>query len=299
MLEYKKILLNVLENGKERTDRTGTGTLSIRSANFEFDMSKGEFPLLTTKRVSFKNVIGELLWMLNGSSSIYELQRFTFGPCLEEDCKAKRTIWHPNFEKQTKALGYKFGDMGPLYGKQFRHFGEHDIGAAKHTISKVDSKYVDQVAEMLKEAKENPTSRRLLVSLWNPVDIPLMTLPPCHWAHEIYIEDGKLSLTWMQRSVDTLLGLPYNIAFYGMLLLIYCSILDLEPGILEGRLSNVHIYKDHIEQCKEQLSRECRPLPWAVLPDIQSINDLKELYAKDFVLHDYNPHPAIKGKMSA
>lgn len=295
MKAYKEILERVLTEGKERTDRTGTGTISIRSASFVHDMSEG-FPLLTTKKVSFKNVVGELLWMLSGSTDIYELQKFTHG----KDCPTTtQTIWHPNFEVQTKALGYSGGELGPVYGEQYRNFGQHRISPTGTTATVEGGKYVDQVRNMLELARKEPTSRRLLVSLWNPVDQELMTLPPCHWAHELYIEEGKLNLTWTQRSVDVFLGKPYNIAFYGMLLLIYCAILDLGPGILEGRLSNVHIYKDHIEQCKIQKVRDCRQLPKVVLPNISSIDDLKDLYASDFEIYEYNPHPPIKAKMSA
>lgn len=292
MKAYKEILEKVLTEGKERTDRTGTGTISIRSASFVHDMSEG-FPLLTTKKVNFNAVVAELLWFLCGSSNLQDLRDLTHG-----EGSSAWTIWQPNNDVQSKELGYKNGELGAIYGKQWRQFGQHR--KVNGTLQKIDNcKYVDQIANLIEEAKEDPTSRRLLVSAWNPVDLPIMTLPPCHMMFELYVEDGKLDLVWKQRSVDVFLGLSFNIASYATLLLLLAKVLNLGLGVLEGQLTNVHIYNDHIEQVKEQLTREPRDLPQLIVPEINTLEDIEQLVPADFKLVNYSPHPFIKAKMSA
>lgn len=292
MKAYSDILRTIIDYGEERGDRTGTGTKSIFSSTFVHDLSKG-FPLLTGKEMNLHLIVAELVWFLKGNTNVDVLRELTWGLGSK-----KKTIWDANYDNQGVALGYSKGELGPIYGKQWRGFGSYY--KTEHGNLKPSGVIVDQLQDIITEAKRNPESRRLLVSAWNPLELDKMALPPCHWAFELYISNGKLNLKWHQRSVDVFLGLPFNIASYALLAHILASILGLEPGLLIGDLSNVHIYSNHIDQVMEYLSRDTRELPSLVMP---KLNDLDEITSykfdlKSIFVEGYNPHPSIKAPMA-
>lgn len=290
MKQYKELLTHILAEGTERGDRTGTGTISIFDARFEHDLREG-FPAMTTKTLFWKGVVGELLWFLSGSSNVDTLREYTHGLL-----GRGKTIWDDNYNNQAKDLGYRRGELGPVYGRQWRAFGVYEI--TENGGTSLIGEGIDQIALLLDEAKKNPESRRLLVSAWNPLAVNISALPPCHWAFELYIDNGFLDLKWHQRSVDVFLGLSFNIASYALLLSIFAKLLELTPRKLVGDLTNVHIYKNHIEQVKEQLTREPRTLPKLIMPEFSSLAELKHLEARDFKLEGYYPHPPIKAIMA-
>ena len=288
-LDYKDLLEDVLKNGIEKEDRTGTGTLSLFGKSIRHDMSDG-FPVLTTKRMPLKTISTELKWFLKGDTNIKYL--------LDNNCH----IWdgdaykkycdiclfdlddpmHKNdfLEKVQNDPAYMhYGLLGPIYGAQWRSWG--------------GKKYIDQIAYLIENLKNNPDSRRLLVSAWNVEDLRKMTLPPCHYSFQCYVADGKLSLMWNQRSADLFLGVPFNISSYGLLLHLLCKETRLEPGELIGRFGDIHLYNNHIEQAKEQINRNSFDLP-----------ELKvscyDIYRGDFdaELLNYESHPAIKAPLS-
>ncbi|MBA2872347.1 thymidylate synthase [Anoxybacillus calidus] len=263
MKQYLDLLNDILENGVKKDDRTGTGTLSVFGRQLRFDLQKG-FPLLTTKKLHIRSIIHELLWFLSGDTNIKYLQENGV------------TIWDEWADEN--------GDLGPVYGAQWRSWK----GA--------DGQTIDQISEVIEQIKTNPNSRRLLVSAWNVAEIDKMKLPPCHYAFQFYVADGKLSCMWQQRSVDTFLGLPFNIASYALLTHMIAQQCDLEVGELIFTGGDVHLYLNHIEQAKLQLTREPRPLPKLVIkrkPD--SIFDYK---FEDFEIVDYDPHPHIKAPVA-
>jgi thymidylate synthase len=263
MKQYLDLLNDILENGVKKDDRTGTGTLSVFGRQLRFDLQKG-FPLLTTKKLHIRSIIHELLWFLSGDTNIKYLQENGV------------TIWDEWADEN--------GDLGPVYGAQWRSWK----GA--------DGQTIDQISEVIKQIKTNPNSRRLLVNAWNVAEIDKMKLPPCHYAFQFYVVDGKLSCMWQQRSVDTFLGLPFNIASYALLTHMIAQQCDLEVGELIFTGGDVHLYLNHIEQAKLQLTREPRPLPKLVIkrkPD--SIFDYK---FEDFEIVDYHPHPHIKAPVA-
>lgn len=283
MEQYNELVRYVLENGEETDDRTGTGTISVFGQMLRFDLQKG-FPAVTTKKLAWKSVVGELLWFLAGSTNIYDLSEFTHG------VRDKRTIWHPNYEKQAIDLGYEDGELGPVYGAQWRYF----------TANNWSSDEIDQIANLVKGIQENPYSRRHLVSAWNPLQLDEMALPPCHYSFGVQItKRGKLNLFFTMRSNDVFLGLPFNIASYALLAHILAQVTGYEVGELVYFGADVHIYKDHIEQCKEQILREPLPLPTLVMPDFVSITEVLNYKASDFILENYQHHPALTGNMSA
>lgn len=283
MEQYNDLVKYVLENGEETDDRTGTGTISVFGETLRFDLQKG-FPAVTTKRLAWRAVVGELLWMLSGSTNIYTLSEFTHG------VRDKRTIWHPNYEKQAIDLGYEDGELGPVYGAQWRAF----------TANNWNSDIVDQVWRLIEGIKNDPYSRRHLVSAWNPLQLEEMALPPCHYSWGVKItKSGKLNLFFTMRSNDVFLGLPFNIASYALLAHILASITGYEVGELVYFGADVHIYKDHIEQCEEQITREPYPLPRLVMPKITRLEDVYKYNAFDFKLEGYQHHPALVGNMSA
>lgn len=276
MQNYLELMQDVLDNGEEIDDRTGTGTLSVFGRMLRWDLQKG-FPAITTKKLAWKSVVGELLWFLEGSTNVHRLAQLTHGD------PNKRTIWHPNYEKQGKELGYEAGELGPVYGYQWRNF----YG-------------VDQIRNLLTQIHQDPFGRRHLVSAWNPADLHKMALPPCHYSFGVKItRDGKLNLFFTMRSNDVFLGLPFNIASYALLAHILAHLTGYEVGELVYFGSDVHIYKDHIEQCKEQLTREEFPLPTLSMPHFTSLWDLTQYTSAAFVLEDYQSHGAISAKMSA
>ncbi len=245
------------------SDRTGTGTLSIFGAQARFDLRE-RFPLLTTKKLHLKSIIHELLWFLRGETNVCYLNEHGV------------TIWDEWADKE--------GNLGRVYGAQWRDWR----GA--------DGMHVDQIDKVISEIKENPSSRRLIVSAWNPAEIDEMALPPCHVLFQFYVNDGELSCQLYQRSADLFLGVPFNIASYSLLTMMVAQVCDLKPGDFVHTFGDLHLYSNHLEQAREQLTRQCRPLPRMNLnPRVKNINDFR---FEDFELVDYNPHPSIKAPIA-
>ncbi len=263
MRQYIDLLDHILENGTQKGDRTGTGTLSCFGYQMRFDLSEG-FPVCTTKKLHLRSIIHELLWFLSGDTNIKYLK--------ENGVR----IWDEWADEN--------GDLGPVYGYQWRSW----------PTSSGDS--VDQISRLVEMIKTNPNSRRLMVSAWNCEFIEDMALPPCHTMFQFYVADGKLSCQLYQRSADTFLGVPFNIASYALLTLMLAQVCDLEPGDFVHTFGDVHLYNNHIEQAKLQLTREPRPLPqMKINPEVKNIFDFK---FEDFQLVNYDPHPHIKAEVS-
>ena len=274
--------------GNEKEDRTGIGTLSYFGDTFRHDMSKG-FPLLTTKKMAIKTMMAELKWFLKGKTNIRELlfegcdiwtgdaYKTYQRACLYELEREELTL--DEFRKKIKkdySFATVWGELGPIYGKQWKDFNG-----------------VDQIKELIKNIKENPNSRRLMVNAWNVGELNQMVLPPCHYGFQCYVNDGKLSLMWNQRSVDVFLGLPFNIASYGTLLLLLCEETGLQPGDLIGSFGDIHLYKNHLEQAHEQIKRESYKLPTIRL---KSVDVLEGEF--DYSIIDYESHPTIKAPLN-
>ncbi|MDH5643974.1 MAG: thymidylate synthase, partial [Gemmatimonadota bacterium] len=258
MKPYLDLLQHVLDHGSEKSDRTGTGTLSVFGHQMRFDLSEG-FPLVTTKKVHLKSIVHELLWFLKGDTNIAYLKENGV------------SIWDEWADER--------GDLGPVYGYQWRSWptpnGEH----------------VDQIANVMDQITNNPDSRRILVSAWNVADIPKMALAPCHVMFQFYVADGKLSCQLYQRSADLFLGVPFNIASYALLTMMIAHVADLALGDFIHTFGDAHIYTNHMEQVQLQLSRDVRPLPTMKLnPDVKKLEDFRY---EDFVLENYDPHPRI------
>jgi len=263
MKQYLDLLQHVLDHGILKEDRTGTGTHSVFGYQMRFDLQDG-FPLLTTKKLHLKSIIHELLWFLKGDTNVKYLQ-----------ANGVR-IWNEWADEN--------GDLGHIYGYQWRSWPDYDGG------------HIDQIKEAIDTIQNNPDSRRIIVSAWNVADLPQMNLPPCHAFFQFYVANGKLSLQLYQRSADIFLGVPFNIASYALLLMMVAQVTGLEAGDFVHTLGDAHIYNNHIEQAREQLSREPRALPKMKLnPNVKSIFDFKY---EDFELTDYNPHPHIAGKVA-
>ena len=263
MKQYLDLLRHILADGHRKDDRTGTGTISSFGYQMRFDLQKG-FPLLTTKKVHLKSIIHELLWFLAGDTNARTLQ------------KEGVRIWNEWADPD--------GDLGHIYGYQWRSWPGYDGG------------FIDQMPEAVETIKHNPDSRRIIVSSWNVGDLGNMNLPPCHAFFQFYVDRGRLSLQLYQRSADSFLGVPFNIASYALLTMMVAQVCGLEPGEFIHTLGDVHIYLNHLEQVNLQLKRDPRPLPKMVINP-----DVKDLYAfrySDFRLEDYNPWPAIKGEVS-
>ena len=266
MRQYHDLLRLVLEEGQPRADRTGTGTLSIFGAQTRFDLrpSGPGFPLLTTKKLHLKSIIHELLWFLRGDTNIKYLNEHGV------------TIWDEWADEK--------GNLGRVYGAQWRDW----LGA--------NGARVDQIDNVIAQIKKNPDSRRLIVSAWNPAEIEKMALPPCHVLFQFYVQDGELSCQLYQRSCDLFLGVPFNIASYALLTMMMAQVVDLTPGDFVHTFGDLHLYNNHLEQAREQLTRECRPLPrMKINPAVKNIHDFK---FEDFELVDYNPHPSIKAPIA-
>lgn len=263
MKPYLTLLRHILDNGHVKEDRTGTGTISTFGYQMRFDLSKG-FPLLTTKKVHLKSIIYELLWLLAGDTNVHYLQEHGV------------RIWNEWADPD--------GSLGHIYGYQWRSWPDYNGG------------FIDQISEAVKTIKENPDSRRIIVSAWNVADLNNMNLPPCHAFFQFYVSEGKLSLQLYQRSADCFLGVPFNIASYALLCMMMAQVCDLEPGEFIHTLGDAHVYTNHLEQVREQLTREPRPLPRMILnSEVKNIFDFKY---EDFTLEGYDPHPAIKGVVS-
>jgi thymidylate synthase len=263
MQEYHDLLRLVLEKGEPRADRTGTGTLSVFGAQARFDLRE-KFPLLTTKKLHLKSIIHELLWFLRGDTNVRSLN------------EKGVTIWDEWADEN--------GDLGPVYGAQWIRWR----GA--------DGAIVNQIDSVIAEIKRNPDSRRLIVNAWNVAEINKMALPPCHVLFQFYVHDGELSCQLYQRSADLFLGVPFNIASYALLTMMVAQVCDLRPGEFIHTFGDLHLYQNHLDQAREQLSRQFRPLPRMQLnAAVKSIYDFR---FEDFVLSDYDPHPAIKAPIA-
>jgi thymidylate synthase len=263
MKQYHNLLQHILDNGTQKSDRTGTGTISCFGYQMRFDLSEG-FPLVTTKKLHLKSIIYELLWFLNGDTNTKYLN--------ENGVK----IWDEWADTE--------GELGPVYGKQWRSFA----GANGETV--------DQITWLINEIKRNPDSRRLVVSAWHPVDLPKMALSPCHCLFQFYVADGKLSCQLYQRSADTFLGVPFNIASYALLTMMIAQVCDLGYGDFVHTFGDVHLYNNHIEQTQLQLSREPRDLPTMKINS--NVKDIFSFKYEDFTLENYNPYPHIKAEVS-
>ena len=294
MQQYHKLIKHILDHGITKSDRTGTGTISVFGTQLRFDLSAG-FPLVTTKFVPFKSVLSELLWFLEGSTDERRLAEIYYGQQRNE-LIGKQTIWTANADKQGKDLGYLNSDqykhLGPVYGRQWRLFGYQEGNTS------LESSGVDQIAQVIEQIKSNPDSRRHLVSAWNVSDLDRMALPPCHYAFQFYVSEGKLSCMFNMRSVDVFLGLPFDIASYALLTMMIAQVCDLELGELIFIGADTHIYLNHLEQVNELLSRDPNhyKLPTVVIDSsIKSIDDFR---MEHFTLVDYQYYPAIKAPMA-
>jgi thymidylate synthase len=292
MKQYLDFLQHILTNGSEKNDRTSTGTISTFGTQMRFDLKEG-FPLLTTKKVHLKSIIHELLWIISGDTNIQYLVKNNVRIWNEWPYEAYKK--HPEYKgesmmefvekiKTDDRFALKHGDLGPVYGHQWRHF---DAG---------EGTFVDQLQNVIEDIKTNPSSRRLIVSAWNPLMIDKMALPPCHMMFHFYVNNGTLSLLLYQRSGDAFLGIPFNIASYSLLLMMVAQVTNLEVGEFVHTVGDAHIYNNHLTQVQEQLSRTPRPLPTMKLNKARTTID--EFVYDDFTLEDYHPHPAIKGKVS-
>ena len=263
MKQYLNLLNKIMTEGAVKTDRTGTGTKSIFGHQMRFDLSEG-FPLLTTKKLHLKSIIHELLWFLSGSTNIKYLQ----------DNGVR--IWNEWADEN--------GELGPVYGHQWRSWPTADGG------------HIDQIAQIVDQIKHTPDSRRIMCCAWNVADVPQMALPPCHCLFQIYVADGKLSLQLYQRSADTFLGVPFNIASYALLLMMMAQVCGLQPGEFIHTTGDTHLYLDHLEQAELQMTRTPRALPrMQINPDVKDIFSFKY---EDFQLTDYDPWPHIKATVS-
>ncbi|TVQ90868.1 MAG: thymidylate synthase [Bacteroidetes bacterium] len=262
MQQYLQLMKHVLDTGVKKEDRTGTGTLSVFGYQMRFNLSEG-FPLVTTKKLHLKSIIYELLWFLKGDTNIRYLKENGV------------SIWDEWADEN--------GNLGPVYGAQWRSW-------------KSANSSIDQISRLVEQIKTNPDSRRHMVSAWNVGEIDKMALPPCHILFQFYVANGKLSCQLYQRSADIFLGVPFNIASYALFTMMIAQACDLEPGDFVHTFGDAHLYSNHLEQAKLQLSREPRPLPKMIInPEVKNIFDFK---FEDFSLHDYNPHPHIKAKVA-
>ena len=300
MKQYHDLMQRVLDEGVQKGDRTGTGTLSVFGHQMRFNLQDG-FPLVTTKKVHLKSIVHELLWFLQGDTNIKYLvengvniwndwpyQSYLKQNNLENQYPKYSREWKDQMKefvqriKEDQTFADQYGELGPVYGRQWRNF-----------------EGVDQISQLLNDIKTNPNSRRLLVSAWNPKEIPIMAksgLPPCHTIFQFYVANGKLSCQLYQRSADIFLGVPFNIASYALLTMMIAQVCGYQAGEFIHTFGDAHIYNNHVEQLELQLSRDIRPLPtMKINPSIKNIEDFT---FEDFTLENYNPHPHIKGKVA-
>ena len=309
MKNYLELLTDVLNNGEERHDRTGVGTISVFGRSLRFNLKDG-FPAVTTKKLAWKSVVSELLWFLEGSTNEHRLAEIKNDnkPYDQLTETEKKTIWTLNSENQGKSLGYGNGELGPIYGYNWRHWkalagnGHSKFGK---TITYAIQEF-DQLTNVINEIKNNPHSRRLLVSAWNVPELENMALPPCHYSFQFYVsgpENQYLSLLFNMRSTDAFLGAPFNIASYALLLHIIAKMTGKIPLELIGNFGDAHIYKNHIDVVKEQLKRTPHQLPKLVMPDIHyqelSLDEvLKSVKSSDFKLENYIHDDTLKAQMA-
>jgi thymidylate synthase len=263
MRQYLDLMERILADGVEKHDRTGTGTLSVFGHQMRFDLEQG-FPLTTTKKLHLKSIVYELLWFLAGDTNVKYLNDHGV------------TIWDEWADER--------GELGPVYGRQWRSWPAPDGGT------------IDQIANVVQAIRRNPDSRRLIVTAWNPADVDRMALPPCHCLFQFYVANGRLSCQLYQRSADVFIGVPFNIASYALLTMMVAQVTGLEPGEFIWTGGDCHLYRDHLEQARLQLSRAPRQLPRMVLDP--AATDLFAFRYQDFSLHDYDPHPHIKAKVA-
>ncbi len=286
MKQYLDFLQHILNKGSQKPDRTDVGIISTFGYQMRFDLTEG-FPLLTTKKVHFKSIVHELLWFISGDTNIKYLVDNNVRIWNEWPFKNYQKT--PDYQGETMAefvekiktdldFAKKHGNLGPVYGKQWRDFFGYD-----------------QLMNIIDQIKTNPQSRRLIVSSWNPAELSSMALPPCHMMFQFYVIDNRLSLQMYQRSADAFLGVPFNIASYALLLMMVAKVCGLVPHEFVHTIGDAHIYLNHLEQVHMQLSRTPRPLPKLVLADKSTIEDFKY---EDIILENYNPHPSIKGKVA-
>jgi thymidylate synthase len=276
---YLELLRTTLEHGRERADRTGVGTVGIFGHQMRFSLRDG-FPLLTTKKLHLRSIIHELLWFISGDTHVDSLTQHGV------------TIWNDwATAEQCARFGRQAGDLGPVYGHQWRNFG---------ATRKPDGSYAadgtDQLSALLRDIRANPESRRLIVSGWNPAEATQVALPPCHTLFQFYVQDGELSCQLYQRSADIFLGVPFNIASYALLTLMVAQVSGLKPGDFVHTLGDAHLYKNHLEQAREQLQREPKPLPRMHLDP--SVRDLFAFRYEHFRLEGYDPHPHIRAEIA-
>ena len=277
MKNYLNLLNKILTEGEETQDRTGTGTLSLFGEHLTFDLRE-KFPAVTTKTLAWNPCRAELKWFLEGSTNVERLRDLTHGVGVQKWC-----IWDPNYNDQAVNMGYENGELGPVYGKQWRNFGG-----------------VDQIAVLIDSLTNDPKSRRHIVSAWNVGELSQMALPPCHMMMQFHVNNrGELSCHMYQRSVDSFLGLPFNIASYALLTHILAEICDYTVGDLHMSFGDVHIYTDHIDQCLDQVNRKPLELPTLLMPRFDTLDQFFSTDLSDFVLEGYESLGVLKGKMSS
>lgn len=294
MKQYLDALQHILDNGEDVSDRTGVGTRTVFGYQMRFNLREG-FPAVTTKKLAWRAVVGELLWFLEGSTDERRLAEITFEKG-REYLGNKKTIWTANADKQGVDLGYENTgvkkELGPVYGFQWRNFGSSQW--ARDT----DDKGRDQIEWLINEIKTNPDSRRLILSAWNPNQIDVMALPPCHTMAQFKVINGTLSCQLYQRSADMFLGVPFNIASYSLLTHMIAQICDLKVGDFVHTIGDAHIYLNHMEQVKEQLTRKPMGDPTLVMPEFKSLQELLTTVPSQYKLENYNPMDSIKAPMA-
>lgn len=285
MRQYLDALTHILENGEDVSDRTGVGTRSVFGYQMRFNLQDG-FPAVTTKKLAWKAVVGELLWFLEGSEDERRLAEITFGMD-REDLIGKNTIWTANADNQGKKLGYENTStvkyLGPVYGRQWRNFNDQEC---------------DQIETVIHQLKTDPDSRRIILNAWNPAQLDQMALPPCHTLSQFRVINGKLSCQMYQRSADMFLGVPFNIASYALLTHMLAKIANLEVGEFIWAGGDCHIYSNHFEQVKEQLSRAPHELPLLQMPDFDDLESLLSTFPEMYKLENYNPMNSIPAPMA-
>lgn len=296
MKQYLDALKHILDNGEAVSDRTGVGTRSIFGYQMRFDLQAG-FPAVTTKKLAWRAVVGELLWFLEGSTDERRLAEITYGK-LRDELVGKSTIWTANADAQGRSLGYINTDtrkeLGPVYGHQWRQFD----GANLNKDSFDDNAGTDQISWLIHEIKTNPDSRRLILSSWNPEQLSEMALPPCHTFAQFRVINGKLSCQMYQRSGDFGLGIPFNIASYSLLTHMLAQICGLEVGDFVHTIGDAHIYTNHVDAITEQLKRPPMELPKLIMPEFSSLEELLKTKTSDYILEGYKHYPTINMDMA-